>query len=689
MAQTENLLIELGTEELPPRSLKKLMTSFASAFGEELDTKGLTYESITPFATPRRLALKVTGLITHQNDKQIERRGPALKAAHDADGNPTKAAEGFARSCGVSVADLQSLETEKGSWLIHRSLEPGQSTASLIPKIINPALRKLPIPKPMKWGAHKIAFVRPVHWLIVLYGKDIIDCEILGNRSGNTSRGHRFHSPEAFVVDCPNTYEAQLEQNNVIACFSKRQALVRGKVLAICENVEGEPLLDDGLLEEVTGLVEWPVPLIGEFEPEFLEVPQEALISAMQEHQKYFPMLDNDGKLLPGFVTVSNIESKDKLKVISGNERVIRPRLADARFFFETDKKKSLEQHSESLKKVVFESGLGSMYDKSKRISQLAEFIARKTSGNPKWAKRAGALCKADLCTEMVGEFPDLQGIMGRYYAQFEGEPIEVAQSLDEQYKPRFAGDSIPSTLTGASLAIADKVDTLVGILGVGKHPTGDKDPYALRRAALGVLRIIIGKELPLDLIELLNFSVSLYNGQLTNEKLGSEFLDFMQGRYMAWFQEEGVSTDIINSVLALSPSAPFDFYNRVQAVKAFKELPEARALAAAYKRVSNILLKRKDISPVPDFDESLFSQPEENTLAIILTDKHKEIFLAQEKDYTKMLSSLSELKDPVDQFFDNVMVNVEEKKVRDNRIALLQRLHELFVEIADISYLQ
>lgn len=693
MSVNNDLLIELGTEELPPKALKKLMTAFTQGIQEGLTHHDLEHESITPYATPRRLAVKVNGLSAQQADKSVEKKGPAIKAARDSEGNPSKAAQGFARSCGVSFDELETLETDKGAWLVYRSVQQGKKTADLIPNIIENSLNKLPIPKKMTWGSHKHAFVRPVHWLVVLFGEETVNCNILGKEAGNKSRGHRFHSPAEFIINSPSSYEQQLNDHYVIADYALRQEKILSGVNNITNTSAGSASIDINLLDEVTGLVEWPVAVMGNFDNDFLEVPQEALISAMQEHQKYFPVLDTNGKILPHFITVSNIESNDPSQVSKGNERVIRPRLSDARFFFETDKKKTLEQHNEPLNKVVFEAQLGTLLEKSHRVSQLAKFIAEKIGGNAGWAERAGLLCKADLSTEMVGEFPDLQGIIGTYYAANDGEPVEVGLALNEQYQPRFSGDELPSSLTGAAVALADKIDTLVGILGIGKKPTGDKDPYALRRAALGVLRIIIGKSLPLDLVDLFNQASRLYGEKLTNTSVERDYLDFLQGRYMAWFQEEGVSTDIIKAVLGVNPTAPLDFYKRIQAVQSFKSLPASEALAAANKRVGNILSKREDSTDLPMVSEALFVESDEITLAAAIAEKAasftKNEADEQQCDYNKMLTSLAALKEPVDAFFDNVMVNVDDVTVKNNRLALLQELHQLFLKIADISVLQ
>lgn len=687
MASTNDLLIELGTEELPPKALKKLSDAFHQHFTDGLKQHELSFESSEAFATPRRLAIRIHALETQQQDKVVERKGPALQAAYDKEGNPSKAAQGFARSCGVEVEELEKLETEKGSWLVYKATQPGKAAVAIIPELIDQALNKLPIPKRMTWGAKKHAFVRPAHWLVVLLGETVVPCSVLGLQASNVSRGHRFHSPVEFSIPHPAEYEALLQQHFVIANYAQRQAQIKQGVEAIAKQTQGAASINSDLLDEVTGLVEWPVPLLGNFDKEFLEVPQEALISAMQEHQKYFPVLDNAGKIQPHFITVSNIQSKAPEEVVSGNERVIRPRLSDARFFFNTDKKKSLEQHNEPLKKVVFEKELGTVYEKSTRVAQLAKYIAEQTGGNATHAERAGILSKADLSTEMVGEFPDLQGIMGTYYGLHSGEATEVAQALNEQYQPRFAGDQLPESTTGAAVALADKIDTLVGILGIGKHPTGDKDPYALRRAALGVLRIIIGKQLHLDLVLLLDQSTALYGNRLTNTNIQQDFLDFLQGRYQAWFNEEGISTDIIKSVLSVNATAPLDFYQRVKAVQSFKALPEAEALAAANKRVSNILAKSEGGTTDFSIDTALFVEAAEQALFDAL--EQVESSIEEGSDYSTRLKQLAQLREPVDAFFDSVMVNADDPTQKANRLALLAKLQGLFIQIADISQLQ
>lgn len=686
--EKRDLLIELGGEELPPKALRKLMDAFRDGITEGLQQHGLQHTGVKAYASPRRLAVIVSSLDAQQADQSIEKRGPALNAAYDASGNPSKAAEGFARSCGVTFDALEKLVTEKGTWLVFRTQQQGQPLAQLLPGIIDNALTKLPIPKRMRWGSHKVQFVRPVHWLVVLFGQDVIPCNILGQNAGRTTRGHRFHAPAPIELKQPADYCDALAGARVIVDFDQRKARIENAVAEISGKHNAVAKVDPDLLEEVTALVEWPVPLVGQFEEVFLQVPQEALISTMEGNQKYFPLLDGQGKLLNKFITIANLESPHPEKVIAGNEKVVRPRLSDARFFYETDKKKSLEQHGESLKTVTFEIQLGTVYEKAERVGELAGQIAAAIGSNVAWAERAGRLCKADLASGMVGEFPELQGIMGQYYATNEGEPIEVAKALNEQYQPRFAGDEVPSTLTGAAVAIADKIDTLVGILGIGKHPTGDKDPYALRRAAIGVLRIIIEKALPLDLRWLCEKAGALHGERLSNRNIEKDFLDFMQGRYLAFFQEQGISTDIVRAVLAVANTRPLDFSQRVQGVKTFKGLSEAESLAAANKRVRNILSKRTDATPLPAVDASLLAENEEKVLYQTLQAVQTQL-AAQGENYAAKLQTLAQLRTPVDDFFDKVLVNADDLAIRNNRLSLLSQLQSQFLGIADISELQ
>ncbi|MBL4866034.1 MAG: glycine--tRNA ligase subunit beta [Pseudomonadales bacterium] len=687
--EVADLLVELGTEELPPKALKKLSDAFTEGVRAGLISNKLSFAAIQSFATPRRLAIKISGLAIKQENQTVQRKGPSLKAAYDAEGNPSKAALGFAKSCGVEIDQLQTQETKKGTWLVFENNQLGQDTEVLIPAIIEDSLSKLPIPKRMTWGSHRIAFVRPVHWLILLFDDKVITATILGKTASNTSLGHRFHSTGKIVIKSIGEYEETLEKvGRVIADFDKRKAIIKQQVETIAKSLSGVAQIEEDLLNEVTGLVEWPVALAGKFDPSFLEIPQECLISAMKEHQKYFPVLDANGKLLPVFITVSNIESKEPEKVIAGNEKVIRPRLADAAFFFNTDKSQVLEKYNSRLHKLVFQENLGTVFEKTQRISALANSIAKEIGDASTNAKRAGELCKADLVTEMVGEFPDLQGTMGRYYASHCGENSEVAQAIEEQYLPRYAGDSLPQSKPGIALSIADKLDTIVAIFGVGQTPSGSKDPFALRRSALGILRIIIEKDLDLDLKCLINDAATLLGNKITDTDTQQNVFDFINGRFRDWYKQDGIDTDVIIAVANLKPSKPSDFNKRVKAIAQFKENPAAQALSAANKRVSNIL-KKVVITFDKKINESLLIEDAEKKLANAIDQQGNEASrLFDRNQYNEGLKLLATLRPEVDRFFDEVMVMTDDDDIRDNRLILLNNLRELFLQVADISEL-
>jgi len=686
---TETLLIELGTEELPPKSLKTLATTFFEQIKNQIDNAELAYEDITWFATPRRLAIKVTVLQEKQADKEIEKRGPAVNVAFDEEGNASKAAQGWARSNGITVEQAERLVTDKGEWLLHKATQQGKTIAELLPAMVNYALGKLPIPKPMRWGNERIQFIRPVHTLVLLYGDTIIAGETLGVSSSNVVTGHRFHHHGLVTIDHADNYESILHAAHVMVDFDKRQRLISEQINKAADSINGQALLDDELLNEVTALVEWPVTLVGSFDENFLKVPAEPLIYSMKDHQKYFPVTDKNGKLLNKFIFVANIESKDPQQVIFGNEKVIRPRLADAEFFFKTDKKQTLEQRLTSLESVLFQKQLGTLKDKSERISTLSEFIAEKIGEDTAIANRAGLLSKTDLMTDMVLEFPQVQGIMGKYYALHDGEDHNVAQALEDQYRPRFSGDKLPEGNIGCAVAIADKIDTLVGIFGINQQPKGDKDPFALRRAAIGLIRIIIEKQLELDIKDLLSKSIELYDEKLTNKEVLEQVIEFVLGRYRAYYQEKNISVDVIQSVLAKSPMAPLDFDKRIEAVSYFKNIAEAQNLAAANKRVGNILAK---------FDgtlyESVKSELTTEQAEIVLVEKYQKIYsdvqpLMASKSYQAALTSLALLREPIDSFFENVMVMAEDEEVKVNRLTLLNDIRNSFFAIADISLLQ
>lgn len=678
---TADFLVELGTEELPPKALKTLSDCFRDGIVKGLANAGLEHADVIAYAAPRRLAVLVKNLSKQQPDRVQNIDGPPIKAAFDADGNPTKAAEGFARKNGVAVADLDN----SGEKLRFVKEVKGHPAQQLLPEIVSQSLSDLPIPKRMRWGASRVEFVRPTQWLVMLLGEEVVECEILAQKAGHESRGHRFHHSQAVRISSPQNYAEDLKAAWVVADFIERRIQIRDKVNALAQQENGNAIVPDDLLDEVTALVEWPVPLVCSFEERFLEVPQEALISTMQDNQKYFCLLDSNDKLLPRFITVANIDSKDPQQIIEGNEKVVRPRLNDAEFFYQQDRKHPLEHYNERLKNVVFQNELGSVFDKAVRVSELASAIATALGADAELAKRAGLLSKCDLASEMVGEFPELQGIMGTYYARHDGEDEAVALALNEQYQPRFAGDELPQSVMGQAVAIADKLDTIVGILGIGKHPTGDRDPFGLRRAALGVLRIIVGRELPLDLNELVKTAIQLYGDKLSNAQVNDDTVAFLNGRYPTWFTEEGISIDIVKAVQAVNPSQPLDFYHRARAVQAFKQLPEAQALAEANKRVGNILSKRDNSQPLPTLSNTLLIQAEEQVLAGAIALHQND----NEQDYPARLQSLAALKEPVDDFFAKVMVNVDEEALRNNRLALLDQLHRLFLDIADIAELQ
>ena len=687
--QSENLLIELGTEELPPKSLRQLAESFASNVEAELQKAELTFEKVSWLASPRRLAIVVTNLAASQADKVVEKRGPAVNVAFDDAGNATKAAQGWARSNGITVEQAERLVTNKGEWLLFKAEVTGKKVADLIPAIVAEALAKLPIPKPMRWGSTTTQFIRPVHTVCMLFGGKLIQGELLGVESARTLRGHRFLGEAELTINHADEYETLLDvSGKVIADYERRKAIIREQVEALAAHENGVAAIDEDLLEEVTSLVEWPVTLVGSFEEKFLEVPSEALIYTMKDHQKYFPVLDKEGNLLPRFIFVSNIVSRDPAQVVEGNEKVVRPRLADAEFFFETDKKKTLESRLDSLSTVLFQKQLGTLKEKSERIASIAKDIAVQIKADTKHAQRAGLLSKTDLMTEMVLECPDVQGIMGMYYARFDGEDEEVAIALNEQYLPRFAGDKLPTSLVACAVSLADKLDTLVGIFGIGQAPKGAADPFALRRAAIGLLRIIKDKELDLDIVELVEIAKSQYADKLTNSNVVNDVVDFLFARFRATYQANGFTAELIQSVLDRRPTKPVDFEKRIQAVAKFQELPEAEPIAAANKRISNILAKVNGEINV-DVDNSLFEEDAEKALAEKLSSLESKLSpLFSSGDYESALFELASLRAPVDQFFDNVMVMAENEAVKQNRLALLNRLRNLFLQVADVSVL-
>ncbi|RDI46486.1 glycine--tRNA ligase subunit beta [Aquicella lusitana] len=691
----DDFLIEILTEELPPKALAKLADAFRAGIEEGLQKAGLAFTKIKSYATPRRLAVLVEELAAEQPDQMVERRGPAKSAAFDAEGHPSKACIGFARSCGVAPESLITISNDQGEWVGFRQHVRGKSVSELMPEIAEQSIATLPIPKRMRWGEGDSQFVRPVLSVIMLYGDQVMDATLLGCPANRVTRGHRFHAPEWITIPHAAAYESLLEtEGYVVADFVKRRQLVRQKAVD-CVNKElqskGEVYISsDAFLDEVTGLVEWPVALCGKLDSIYLKLPEEVLISSMEDHQRYFPVKDHQGKLLPYFVTISNIQSHEPQRVIHGNERVLRARLADAAFFYDTDQKESLAERVERLKGIIFQAKLGTLYEKAERISKLAAFIAQKTDASIDEATRAGMLAKTDLTTNMVGEFPELQGVMGYYYAIHDGESDNIAKAMKEHYLPRFAGDRLPENAIGQALSIADRVDTLTGAFGIHQIPTGDKDPYGLRRAALGILRILIEKTIDLDLKPVMEFAASCYEQKLSNPETVQQVLAFIQERMRSWCLESGVPADVFAAVAAIQITNPYDAYKRIKAVQSFKQLNEAEALSVANKRVSNILAKYADTIDAKQINRDFFENESEQELARQLEFKSRTIeALSQSGNYNEILLQLAELRQPVDDFFDHVMVMTEDKARRENRILLLGKLRALFLQVADIALLQ
>lgn len=690
MTVASDFLFEIGTEELPAKNLLALSQALGNNLQALLEKAELSCGEVKTYVTPRRLAILIHSLALQQADHFVERKGPAVSAAYDAKGNPTQACLGFARSCGVDVSQLQHKKTDKGEFVYFSYQQKGETAEKLLPEFVRTAVANLPIPKPMRWNSHSTLFVRPVHWITLLLGSAVIRTEVLGLTSHGHTYGHRFLHSQAIPLKSPSDYIKKLKTvGKVIADFTLRKESIRQQLQDLEKTIGGRAIIDEDLLDEVTGLVEWPVALLGHFEERFLEVPAPALITAMKVHQKCFPVVNNKNQLLPYFITISNIKSKDPKRVISGNERVMRARLSDAAFFYHEDLKHALKIYLERLDNLVFQNKLGSMLDKAKRIALLAKDIANSLTINATLTERAGLLAKADLMTSMVSEFPELQGIMGRYYALHNQEPHEVAIAIEEHYLPRFSGDLLPQTTMGCAVAIADRIDTLVGIFGINHPPTGEKDPFALRRAALSVMRIMIEKKLPLDLKVLINTAQQNYQGRLENQNVVTEVFAFMMDRLRAWYAEQSINTETFAAVWANEPTEPLDFHERLLAVQHFCSLPEAAALIAANKRVSNILKKENGVSIHQKVDPGLFVEAEEHALADALTEKFRETEnCCQQKKYSEALVNLAYLQKPVDAFFDKVLVMTDDQKLRENRLALLMNLRNLFLKIADVSLL-
>ncbi|AWT49909.1 glycine--tRNA ligase subunit beta [Psychrobacter sp. YP14] len=693
------ILFELGSEELPPKSLKPLRDSLKASVESQLQEANISYDSLKAYAAPRRLAIEIEGISEKQPDRTEQKRGPAVKAAYDAEGKPTRAAEGFAKGLGIDASELITIETDKGDYIGYELTIQGQATTELLPNIFQTALDNLPIAKRMRSGASREEFVRPVKWLVLMQDDQVIDATVQGLDAGNQTLGHRYHSPNPITIAHASDYLSVLESAKVIADFDRRQQLISERVTALADEVNARAIVPQDLLDEVTSLVDLPVALRASFEERFLQVPQEALISTMQADQKYFCLTDSEGKLQPYFIFISNIESKDPSQVVSGNEKVVRPRLADAEFFFLQDQKQPLIEMAESLKNRVFQDKLGTIWEKSERIAKLAAFIAatfrqQNIAGyadiDVAQATRAAMLSKADLTSTLVGEFPELQGVAGTYYARLNGEPEAIAAAIEEQYLPKFSGDKLPQTAVGICLALADRIDTLVGIFGIDQAPTGSKDPFSLRRSAIGVLRILIEKQLPINLVSLIEQAILNYQDKLpkAGETL-AQVIDFINSRYRAMYTEQGVSVDTIQAVLAINPHMPLDFDQRIHAVNEFRSLPQAATLAEINKRVANILAKSEG-QVGEAVDESLLTEDAEKALYQALSTAKTEVApLQAEAQYTQILQSLATLEVPLTGFFDNVMVNSEDEALKVNRLTLLKQVRELFLTVADVGELQ
>ncbi len=690
MSDKRDLLIEIGVEEMPPGSLKPLASAFHQSLSQALENGQLNFTDCQWFATPRRLGLLIQQLDTAQADITQQRKGPSVEAAFDESGKPTKATEGFARSCGVTVDQLERLETDKGTWLAFTQQIKGKQSTELLPELIEQALKRLPIAKRMRWGNSDIEFVRPIKWILLLFGQDAIACNIMGVESGTHSYGHRFHHPQPIAIKSVDQYLSTLkDQAFVIADYSERQSMIKQQAKSLADDLHGEAIIDADLLDEVTSLVEWPVAFVGNFDQQFLSLPKEVLIANMQDHQKYFPLKDKDGKLMACFIGIANIDSTDPAQLRNGNERVIQPRLSDAAFFWEKDIKFGLENRVDALKQVIYQKQIGNLHERKNRITEIASYLAKHINADQTKTKRAAELCLCDLLTEMVYEFSELQGTMGKYYATAAGEDQDVADALEAFYLPRYSGDELPSDPIAQCLSLSGKVESLLGIFAIGKIPTGDKDPYGLRRAAIGALRILVEGKLDIDLRALLDHSAEQFDASLKAEQQVQAVFDFMMERLRRYYLDLGINPDVFDAVAAVTPDNLLDFDQRLQAVTAFRQLPEAESLAAANKRINNILKKNGEVV-TNKINNTLLDETAEQTLAGLLSEYHTNLApMLDNNEYQQALSHLAGLKQPVDDFFDNVMVMCEDEATKQNRLALLGNLNQLFLQIADISKLQ
>lgn len=684
------ILFELGTEELPPKNLKTLRDALTDNVKTALDNANISYDSLKSYAAPRRLAIQIQGISDKQPDRSEQKRGPAVKGAYDAEGNLTKAGLGFTQGLGIGKDDLITISTDKGDYIGYNLTVKGQTTSELLPTIFQQALDDLPIAKRMRSGASRDEFVRPVQWVVLMADDAVIPATIQGHTTSRQTRGHRFHATDFTMINHANDYESLLAERFVVADFDKRQQAISEQVQKLADEVGAKAIVPQALLDEVTALVDYPVALRASFEERFLQVPQEALISTMQADQKYFCLTDDAGKLQPYFIFISNIDSKDKAQVISGNEKVVRPRLADAEFFFLQDQKQPLFALTENLKTRVFQDQLGTIWDKSERIAKLAAFIASVSEGDVEATTRAALLSKADLASTLVGEFPELQGIAGTYYARLNNEPQAVADAIEEQYLPKFSGDKLPATPVGTALALADRLDTLVGIFGIDQAPTGSKDPFSLRRAAIGVLRILIEKQLPLNLVVLLEQALLGYVGKIADlPKTFKSVMEFINSRYRAMYEDQGVSVDTILAVQKMQPAVPLDFDQRIKAVQTFRDLQQAKQLAEANKRVANILAKAEG-EVAKQVETAYLQEHAEKELYQAVTHAQQTVApLQQTANYAQILTTLAALQQPLDDFFEHVMVNADDANLKNNRLALLQQVRNLFLSVADISELQ
>ncbi len=667
------------------------MSAFADNLCKAVDDARLEHGALSAYASPRRLAVIIASLAPSQTDHELVVKGPPVSIAYDDKGNITPAGSAFATKCGVVPEALERTKSDKGEWLSFRSLERGQKAAKLMPALIEGALDGLPIPRRMRWGDGEVEFVRPVHWVVLLHGKDVIEALVMGVPTGKMTRGHRFHAPDEVSIDAPSKYLSVLRKARVLADFDvRRETIVQGVEKAARE-AGGTPVDSDALYDEVTALTEWPVPLTGSFDKSFLSLPKEVIIATLTDHQRYFPVADKDGHLLPRFVTMANLVSKDPDRVRDGNERVVRPRLADAAFFWETDQRAPLADRCDALSDVVYQRGLGSIRDKSVRVAALAATVGAQIGAEAQTVERAASLAKCDLLTGMVGEFPALQGLMGKYYAAADGEPEAVARAIGEQYLPRFAGDSLPETAAGQALAIADKLDTLAGVFTLDKMPGGNRDPFGLRRSALGIVRIMIEQQLDLNLKALVAIAVADQPGRDKDEPaLKQSLYDFITERMRAYYldRQNGLTPEMFASVMARQPDSLLDFDERLKAVAAFVKLEPASSLAAANKRIGNIL-KQAGVEGSNPVNQSLIKEPAETLLFESVIRAQKAVApLLSNRDYTNVLTTLADLRDPVDGFFDDVMVMTDDEALRNNRLALLAELRAMFLNVADVSRL-